>query len=202
VTGIVVLDGFLQPDVVVEFEDDVAPRQATTNSSGHYWFTTQAPGTHFTLTFLQSDNPDLTPTDEIASIAWIDGNLPTTMNPIELPNLELSLNLSGMLFQPQFPADGATFSASIISPSNPIQFVWTQYYQGESYFVQLGKAGEEDTIWNSEDTTSNNLMWDGILDDGNQVASGAYWWRVTATKMSGAYSLNIVTQIQDILFNP
>jgi hypothetical protein len=202
VTGRVIQNGTPIPNVVVDFEDDVAPRSDTTDSGGHYSFITLAPGTTFSLTFNQGDNPHLTPTSEVASLARIEGNLPTGVNIIDLPDLEVSINLNRMIFELQTPIDGATFSAAAISPSNPIQFTWSLYNQGGSYHVELGPNGRNDPIWTSSQLASTSLMWNGTLDDGSHISEGAYWWRVAGTKSLGNYVLVIFTKRLDILFNP
>ncbi len=202
VTGRVIQNGTPVANVVIEFQDDVAPRQASTNSGGYYWFTTLAPGTTFTLTFNQSDNPQLTPNSEIASLAWIKGTLPTGINIIDLPDFEVSVNLSGMIFELQTPVDGTTYSATPISSSNPIQFVWSLYSLGGSYHVELGPNGSDYPIWTSSHVVSTNLMWDGTLDDDTHISHGTYWWRVAMTKSLGNYTTVIYTQQWDILFNP
>jgi hypothetical protein len=204
VIGRVVQNGTPVANVVVEFADDIAPRQATTNPSGHYWFITLAPGANFTLTFNQSDNPRLTPTPEIASLAWIEGTLPTGVNIIDLPDFEVSINLSGMFFELFAPVNGSTFSASVISASNPIPFTWSLYSQGGTYMVQVGPDGSDVPIWSSNQlaATNYNYMWNGTLDDGTHITQGTYWWRVAATKSLGNYVLVIFTQQFHIQFNP
>lgn len=186
----------------MEFEDDVASRQSSTNPGGHYWFTTLAPGTAFSLTFNQNDNPQLTPAFDIASLAWIEGTLPTGVNTIDLPDFEISLNLNGATFDPQSPVDGAAYSASAISNSNPIQFTWSLYSLGGSYHVELGLHGSDQPIWSTGQIAEAYYMWNGTLDDGTHISEGAYWWRVAVTKNLGNYVVVIFTQPWDILFNP
>jgi len=202
VTGRVIQNGTPVANVVVEFQDDVAPRQASTNSGGHYWFSTLAPGTTFSLSFNQADNPRLTPASEIASIAWIQGTLPTGINTIDLPDFEVSVNLDGTVFELQIPVDGATYSSAVISLSNQIQFIWSLYNPGGSYHVELGPHGSDEPIWTSNQVALTNIMWDGSLDDGTHISQGAYWWRVAVTKSLGNYVVVIYTQRFDILFNP
>lgn len=201
VTGRILKDGIPLANVKVEFEDDIAPRDAITNQGGHYRFTTLAPGSAFTLTFRQSENPSITPVSEIASLAWIEGNLPTGVDIIDLPDFEISTHLGGMIFELQTPVDGAAYLASVISISNPIQFTWSLYNQGESYYVQLGRSGEVDPIFTSSKTTQTYLMWNGILNDASHISAGTYWWRVAATKSLGSVSLVVFTQQYDLIFN-
>jgi hypothetical protein len=152
--------------------------------------------------FKQVDNPQITPVSEIASLAWIEGTLPTGIDTISLPDLEVSLSVGGINFEPLIPDDGATFSAAVISPANKLQFSWTLYNQGESYHVELGVNGSEDSIWTSPETVENNLFWNGALDDGSHVSQGDYWWRVAVNKSLGDYKLIVYTQKWDLIFNP
>ncbi|HSB67079.1 MAG TPA: hypothetical protein VLD65_10900 [Anaerolineales bacterium] len=202
VTGRVLQNGTPVAYVIVSFEDDVAPRQSTTTQGGHYSFTTLAPGTTFLLTFNQKDNPQLTPVNEITSQAWIKGTLPMNVNPIDLPDFEISLNQNDMLFELQSPMDGAAYSASVISQAIQLQFIWSFYGLGGSYHLELGPNGSDQPILTSGQLTSSYLMWDGTLDDGTHISEGAYWWRVAVTKSLGNYVEVIFTQRWDLLFNP
>lgn len=202
VTGRILQNGTPIANVIVSFEDDEAPRQAATNQGGHYWFTTLAPGTTFMLTFEQSDNPQLSPTYEITSLAWIKGTLPHNANPIDLTDFEISLQINEMLFELQGPKNGSEYSASVISSANPIQFIWSLYALGGSYHIELGPDGSDQPMWTSNQITSTYFMWDGILDDGSHISEGTYWWRVAVTKSLGNYVQVIFTQEWDLFFNP
>ncbi len=202
VDGRIVQNSTPVANVKVEFVDDAASRQDTTDPGGHYWFTTLAPGTNFTLTFNHASNPQLTPVAEIASFAWIEGTLPSGVDTIQLPDLEVSLNIDGMIFDLQTPTDGSTYSAAAISSSNPIQFNWSLYNQGESYYAELGEAGSDEPLWISNEATLTTLMWDGTLADQTHITQGDYWWRVAATKSLGDFTLIVFTQEWDITFNP
>ncbi len=202
VTGRILKNETPVANVIVEFADDVAPRRASTSLNGAYWFITLAPGSVFRLTFYQADNPQLTPTADFTSLAWLDGNLPINTNPIPLPDLELSLDLNGTPFELDTPMDGASFSASVISSSNPIQFIWTLHNTGGSYHIELGLAGNSQPVWISRQIASTSYMWEGTLDDGTHIGPGTYWWRVAATKAQGNYIQVIFTQPLDIIFTP
>jgi hypothetical protein len=202
VTGRIVQNGTPVPNVVVRFMDDEPPRVNTTNQGGHYWFTSFAPGTSFTMEFSQMDNPPITPITSTASLAYIEGSLFTGDNVIDLPDLDININVGGMFFELQAPVDGATYPAAVISSSNPVQFSWTTYNQGISYHVELGANGSRDPIWTSSETTSTNTMWNGTLNNGNRIVEGAYWWRAGVKKIVGNYTLFIFTRTSDILFNP
>ncbi len=190
------------PNVVVLFADDTPQRQALTNPSGRYSFTTLAPGASFILTFRQSDNPNLAPRTEIASLINVEGTLPINSNPITIPDIEISLNFGGIFFEPQSPIDGASYPASVINSANPLQFLWTLYSQGGSYHVELGPTGSDIPVWTSPLVAGNNYMWDGTLTDGTHITQGTYWWRVTVTKSLGNYVEVIYTQQLDIIFTP
>jgi hypothetical protein len=202
VEGRVVQNGTPISGAIVEFSDDAPARKASTNNGGHYSFITMAPGTSFYLMFKQADNPQITPVSEIASFAWLEGTLPTGMDIFDLPDLEVSLNVGGMNFAQQTPADGEAFSAAVISSANPIQFSWTVYNQGDTYYIELGVNGSEDPIWTSPETVSTNLMWNGTLDDGSHISAGNYWWRVAVSNTIAEYKLIAFTHKWDLVFNP
>jgi hypothetical protein len=203
VTGRVLQNDIPIVNVVVKFEDDVAPRQAITDPGGHYWFTTLAPGTNFTLTFNQADNLRLTPTLEVASLAWIEGTLPPGTDIIDLPDFDVSLNQNGMFFELLIPTDESSFPASVISESNKLQFTWSPYSQGGSYKVQLGPTGSNVPVWSSNPpVAATSLLWNGTLDDGTHITQGSYWWRVSATSSLESYIFVAFTQKFDLQFTP
>lgn len=202
VTGRVLQNGTPVANVVVEFKDDVASRQASTNLTGHYWFTTLAPGTAFSLTFEQSNNRQLAPALEVSSLVVIHGNLPIGVNTIDLPDFEVSLNLDEMMFETSAPMDGTTYSASVIGPGNPIRFDWSLYFYGGSYHVELGPYGSDQPVWSSSQLAPTYFMWNGTLNDGTHITQGTYWWRVAVTRSLGNYVIDIYTQPWNIFFNP
>ena len=161
-----------------------------------------APGIPFILTFDQTDNPQLTPASQITSLAWVKGTLPKNVNPIDLPDFEISLNVNDTLFEQQSPTDGAAYSASAIGPSNEIQFLWTFYGLGGSYRIDLGPNGSDIPIWTSDQIAATYFFWDGTLNNGSHITEGTYWWRVGVTKSLGNYVEVIFTQPWDIFFNP
>jgi hypothetical protein len=187
---------------VLAFADELAPRLDTSGAGGHYWFITHSPGTNFTLTFYQVNNPQFPSTSQVASLAWIEGNLPTGTNIIDLPDLEISTNLNGMVFEPEVPADGYSISAAAISPSNKIRFSWSLYSQGETYYVELGLVGSDQVLWTSPEVNASSLMWDGTLDNESHISSGTYWWRVAAGKTLANYWFISYTQNRTINFTP
>ncbi len=203
VTGRVVLNGTAVANVKVEFKDDVEPRSSVTNAGGHYWFITLAPGTAFTLTFNQDDNAQLTPPGEIAALAYIEGNLPSGVNIITLPDIEISLNPNGSSFELQTPVDGTTYSAAAISGNNPVPFVWTSYSPGGTYRIELGPQGSDQPVWTSAQLSPTSYMWDGTLTDGSHITPGDYWWRVVVSLNANGDLITIYTHPWELTFtNP
>ncbi len=202
VTGRVIQNGTPMPNVVIRFEDDTPQRQSSTNAGGHYSFVTLAPGSNFLLTFKQSDNLGLTPAAEITSLALIKGTLPTAVNPIDIPDLEISINQSGMLFALLSPVDGVAYPAGAINASTPLPFSWSLYNQGGSYSFELGPNGVDQPTFITGQQAATSYLWDGTLTDGTHITAGNYWWRVAVTKSLGNYVLVLYTQPFDITFNP
>jgi hypothetical protein len=189
-------------NVVVSFKDDDPLRKGSTNSGGHYSFITLAPGTSFNLSFTQLDNPQITPNTDIVAFSRINGTLPVAIQIIDLPDLDISLIIDGLKFQLVTPLNGVSFSAAVISPVNPIQFIWTLYNEADSYHVELGRAGSDIVLWNSSETALTNWMRNGLLDDGSHISAGNYWWRVVAKKTLGNYRFTASMQPFDIIFIP
>jgi hypothetical protein len=201
VTGRILQNGTPVANVLVEFEDDTSSRQSSTDSSGHYWFTTLAPGTSFSLTFNQTDNPNLTPSDQISSLAWFEGSLPTGVQVIDFPDFEISTYLNGMIYGLQTPISGAAYPAAAITSSYPIPFSWTLYSLGGSYHVELIDYNTNELVWSSNQLASTSYLWDGTLNDGTHITEGTYYWRVAVTRSLGNYVVKIFTQEWYLIFN-
>jgi hypothetical protein len=201
VTGRILQNGTPVANVLVEFEDDTPVRQSSTDSSGHYWFTTLAPGTSFSITFNQTDNPSLTPSDQISSLAWFEGSLPTGVEVIDFPDFEISLYLNGMIFELQTPISDAAYSASTITSSNRVPFSWTLYNLGGSYHIELIDYATDELVWSSSQLALTSYMWDGTLNDGSHITEGTYYWRVAVTRSLGNYVVKIFSQEWYLIFN-
>ena len=202
ISGRVTLNGAPLAGVTVSFRDDQPSRSALTDSQGRYWFTTYAIGVDFLLSFEQAANPQLTPATSIASAASLYGYLPSGSTVIALPDLEISLVLAGQSFEPTVPMNGATFSVANITAANPIQFVWTTYNQAQDYYLELCASENDAILWASENTTSTNVMFDGVLDDSTQITAGTYTWYVAANRALNDYSLTVYTQPRSLIVIP
>ena len=186
----------------VSFRDDQPPRSFVTDSQGRYWFTTYAIGVDFLLSFEQSANPQFTASTPFASTALLYGYLPSGTTMVTLPDLEISLVLNGLTFEPTTPLDGAAFNSANITSANPIQFVWTTYNQAQYYYVELSPSTTDEILWGSENTTSTNTMFNGALDDGTQISAGTYHWFVAANRTVNDYSFVVYTPPRSLVINP
>jgi len=202
ITGMVVLNGVPVPGISVSFRDDQPTRSDITDSQGRYWFTTYAIGVDFLLSFEKGENPQYTPSTLFASTALLYGYLPSGSSVITLPDLELSLVLNGQVFEPTSPIEGATYSTTIITGANPIQFAWTSYNQAEFYYVELSPGDSDLLLWGSENTTSTNVMFNGTLDDGTHIAAGTYYWFIAANRSINDYTLTVYTQPHSLVIIP
>jgi cytoskeletal protein RodZ len=202
ITGLVVLNGAPVPGISVSFRDDQPTRSYITDAQGRYWFTTYAIGVDFLLAFEKRDNPQYTPTTLFASTALLYGYLPSGSSVITLPDLEISLVLNGQSFEPTTPIEGATYNSSIITAANPIQFTWSTYSQAEFYYVELSPSDNDLLLWGSENTTATNVMFNGTLDDGTQIAIGTYYWFIAANRAINDYTLTVYTQPRSLVISP
>ena len=202
ISGRLVQNGTPVAGVTVSFRDDQPARTVVTDALGRYWFTTQAIGVDFAITFEQAANSQFSTSIQVASTALMYGYLPTGSTVISLPDLEISLVLDGQTFEALTPVDGAAFNATNITDANPIQFTWSSYNQVEYYYVELYDPETDQILWGSEDLTSTNVMFDGTLDDSTQIVSGSYYWMVIANRPVGDYRLTVYSQPRDLLINP
>ncbi len=202
ISGRVVLNGSPIAGVSVSFRDDQPTRSSLTDAQGHYWFTTYAIGVDFLLSFEQRNNPQYSPTTLFASTALLYGYLPSGSSVITLPDLEISLVLNGQSFEPALPIEDATYSSTVITSANPIQFTWTSYYQAVFYYVELSPSDNDLLLWGSENATSTNVMFNGTLDDGTHIAAGTYDWFVAANRAVNDYTLTVYTPPRSLVINP
>ncbi len=202
ISGRVTLNGVPVAGVTVSFRDDQPSRSAITDSQGRYWFTTYAIGVDFLLSYEQAANPQITPATSIASAVSLYGYLPSGTTLITLPDLEISLAIAGQSFEPTTPLSGATFSVANITAANPIQFVWTTYNQAQDYYIELCQADNDAILWGSENTTSTNVMFDGILDDSTHITAGSYNWYVAANRVLNDYTITVYTQPRSLVVIP
>jgi hypothetical protein len=202
ISGRVTLNGVPVAGVTVSFRDDQPSRSAITDSQGRYWFTTYAIGVDFLLSYEQAANPQVTPATSIASAVSLYGYLPSGTTLITLPDLEISLVIAGQSFEPTTPLSGATFSVANITAANPIQFVWTTYNQAQDYYIELCQADNDAILWGSENTTSTNVMFDGILDDSTHITAGSYNWYVAANRVLNDYTITVYTQPRSLVVIP
>lgn len=202
ISGRVTLNGAPVAGVSVTFRDDQPARSAVTDPQGRYWFTTYAIGVDFLLTFEQAANTQYTPSTPIAFTAGLSGYLPAASSVITLPDLEISLLISGLSFELTTPLNGATFSVPNITAANPIQFVWTTYNQAQEYYVELCQADNDVILWGSANTTSTNVMFDGILDDNTHIVAGSYTWYVAANRDLSGMTLTVFAQPRSLVVVP
>jgi hypothetical protein len=191
VTGRVVRDGTpVGAGIVVELEDHDNVT-TTTDADGHYTFDIVSLEGAFSVVFAQEWNTQLYTTDQVASWAWLDGVAPSDVLTIELPDLEISLEVNSQTFGQVTPAAGASSSAGQISPENPLRFEWTPYPGAMRYWVDLGRENAVTPVWQSYLTLFTSTSFNGILDDGNTITAGAYWWSVGAQKQISIYKLTV-----------
>jgi hypothetical protein len=188
--------------VTVQFEDNQPTRSAITDLNGQYWFTTLAIGTDFTILFELSANPQLLPTDQVASTVLLEGSIPAGNPVIILPDLDISLAPGGQSFEPSTPVDGASFSGDHLSPSNPIQFTWTTYNQAQYYSVDLALTASDQIVWSSSEIIYTNVMFGGTLDNGSPISHGTFHWNVAAILQTGAYRLTFHSQPLSLVITP
>ena len=201
-TGQVLLNGTPLAGLTLSFVDDQPARNAVTNAEGRYWFTTYALGADFTILFEQSANPQLPASNQRASIAILQGVIPSGSQVISLPNMELSLVIEGQTFELLTPANEAAYSAAVITAANQIQFSWSTYNQADLYYVELEDNDTDEIVWSSDDTTDTYVMFDGTLDNSTHITQGIYTWMAAASRPLTSYRLTVYAQPRSLVMNP
>jgi hypothetical protein len=180
--GRLLLNGAPVQNAIVDLEG-LDLLNATTDADGRYRFEVTGAPFNYNLVFSLEENPQLTPADQIATWAWLEGYLPAGATQVDLPDLEISLNRDSFFFQQVSPDEGAQFSASQISSGNPITFRWDRYSGALSYWVDIYLQGDDVAIWQSDLLSATTAYFDGTLDDGDPITEGQYWWNI------GSYSV-------------
>jgi hypothetical protein len=170
---------------VVELEGRDTAR-ATTDANGRYAFDSASLEGTFNVVFAHALNTQRYTADQVVSWAWL---APSDDAGVELPDLEISLELDAERFEQVAPAAGASFSAGQISPRTPLTFEWMPYSGATSYWVDLGREGDAAPLWQSLLTSRTSTSFNGTLNDETRITAGTYWWSVGAQKEIGAFKL-------------
>jgi hypothetical protein len=197
VSGRVVRDGAsVGAGIVVELqESDVdgtttTTATATTDADGRYAFDSASLEETFSVWFAHEWNTQRYTAGQVASWAWLEGEAPSDGAGIELPDLEISLEVNAERFEQVEPAAGAVFSTGQVKPEDPITFKWTPYAGDTSYWVDLSREGEAVPVWKSPLLDSRTFVkFNGTLNDKTSITAGTYWWSVGAQKQIGAFKL-------------
>jgi hypothetical protein len=190
VSGRVVRDGAsVGAGIVVELEgrDPARTTTTTTDVDGRYTFDSASLEGTFDVVFAYEWNTQRYTADQVASWAWLEGEAPSDDAGIELPDLEISLEVDSERFEQVAPAAGASFSTGQISPRTPLTFEWTPYSGASFYWVDLGREGEATPVWQSLLTFGTTSSFNGTLNDETSITAGTYWWSVGAQKQIGAF---------------
>jgi hypothetical protein len=207
VSGRVVRDGAsVGAGTVVQLReiDDAGTTTATTTTTTdadrRYAFdSTSLEGT-FNVEFAQAWNEQYE-VGEVASWAWLEGEAPSDGAGIELPDLEISLEVNAEMFEQVAPAAGASFSTGQITPRTPLTFEWTPYSGASLYWVDLYRKGETDPVWQSLLPLTYSSF-NGTLNDKTSITAGTYWWSVGAQKQIGAFELFVYGWPRALIIEP
>jgi hypothetical protein len=172
--------------IVVELEGRDTAR-TTTDADGRYAFDSASLEGTFNVVFAYEWNAQRYTAGEVVSWAWLEGGAPSDDAGVELPDLEISLEIDSERFEQVAPAAGASFSAGQISSQAPLTFEWAPYPRAGHYWVDLGREGEATPVWQSPLTAFTSVSFNGTLNDETAITAGTYWWSVGAQKQIGAY---------------
>ena len=170
--------------------DGPTDHTTTTDAEGAYQFQVDWVDEMYYVDFILEANPQLDPSSDYVSWAYIEGYLEEyTEDGIELPDLEISSTPRGNHFEQISPANESSYSAEQITFENPLTFAWNPYPEAVQYWVDLGRQGEENTVWKSMSVMDETADFNGNLTDGTKISEGVYWWAVATLKTEHGFHL-------------
>jgi hypothetical protein len=127
----------------------------------------------YNVVFMQGSNPQFG-VEEVVSWAWIGPLAVQDGAVVDLPDLEIGLL---GLTQTDPPADAFV---GAITPQAPLTLAWDPYPDASRYWVDLHAGRALQRVWQSDAVAGTSVSFDGILDSGETLTPGTYWWRVGA----------------------
>ncbi len=187
--------------VRVKLETQNAITETLTDVDGCYAFpSTSVQGT-FSVVFAQEWNAQLV-NPKIASWVWFEGMALVKGLAVEMPDLDISLEINSQYFRQSAPAEGVSISGDQISYNTPLLFEWSTYYGASSYWMDLGRLGETTPLWKSPTLYTDSVEFYGMLDDGSRIYEGSYWWSVGAQKQVGVYEFTVYSPPRSLVIVP
>lgn len=185
-------------EVILSTQDTVV-MTTTSDNNGAFQFEVNYTEKSYNVVFSLESNPQLTPASDYVAWSWIESEL---IDDIEIPDLEISSAPDGDLFEQSQPPNNGSYSASQISFQNPLTFEWNSYPQGEQYWVDLGRQGEERTLWSSLAVMDLFVDFDGTLDDDTKISQGTYWWAVGSLQSPPGFRIFTYTHDWTLVISP
>jgi hypothetical protein len=143
-------------------------------SGGAYRFENlPAFGEGYNVVFAQASNSQFG-VEEVVSWAWIGPLAVRNGDVVAVADLEIGLL---GLVQTNPPPDAFV---DAITPQAPLALAWLPYPDASRYWVELLAGAALQRVWQSDAVGSTSVAFDGILDSGETLAPGTYWWRVGA----------------------
>ena len=176
IRGRILLNGAPPEGVVWLTLEDQAyqPLRALEVSGGDYRFENlPASVAGYNVVFMQASNPQFG-VDDVVSWAWIGPLAVRNGAEVDVPDLEIGLL---GLTQTDPPADAFV---GAITPQAPLTLEWDPYPDASRYWVDLHAGRALQRVWQSDAVDGMTVSFDGILDSGETLAPGTYWWRVGA----------------------
>jgi len=159
--------------------------QEITILNGEYRFENlPASSKGYNVLFAQEQNSQFS-AYEVVSWAWL-GPIPVKDGDrLHLPAMEIAL--VGLM--PVNPPDGATISASSITPHNTLVFEWDPFPSASHYWVDLRVGPVLQLVWQSDYVDGTAVSFDGVLMNGAMIQPNSYWWSVGARLEGGLITI-------------
>jgi hypothetical protein len=143
-------------------------------SGGDYRFENlPASAEGYNVVFAQASNSQFG-VEDVVSWAWVGPLAVQDGAVVEVPDLEIGLL---GLIQTNPPVDAFV---DAVTPQTPLTFEWTPYPAASRYWVELYAGRTLQRVWQSDAIAATSVVFDGILEGGEVLASGTYWWRIGA----------------------
>jgi hypothetical protein len=150
----------------------------------------------YNVLFSQDQNVSFDPY-KVISWGWFGPIIVQDGTVIDLPDFDISLH--GLDYTQPIP--DSQIPGSSITDNNALSFEWTGHpYAGEYWVTLIDENFVE--IWKSELITETKVNFNGVLNDGQKIQPGQYWWGVGTYGNLGDFKVTVFGFLDGFTITP